>query len=356
MIYNGNMVEDSELWLKLINTTFRCIGWFCWLVALGWAVAGVLCFPDLQFGIGLSLVSVVLGGLLFAAIKFGDRHILIYGVWCFDVLVLLSLFAVRPNARREWATDMDRSIEVAQDQDVLVLKNVRDFVYDSETEFTESWIEKRVPLSGLQRVWLGVEQIATWEGVAHIFVTFEYLDEQGQANAIAVSAEIHRERGEEFAVLPGLYRNFELTYVVGTERDLIGLRTHVRKDPVRLYPLTIPPKEVAVLFQDVMDRAVRLQHEPEFYHTIANNCASNILYHLNKLAPQPISKWDKRVIFSGMVDRIAYSLNVVPDVTSLKQMRAKYLVDISGFEIDEHFSQRLREIGMSVAEDPEVNP
>ena len=61
-----------------------------------------------------------------------------------------------------------------------------------------------------------------------------------------------------------------------------------------------------------MSRATKLQEEPEFYHTIANNCASNMLYHLNKLAPYPISKWDKRIILSGSVDRVIYALKVVP--------------------------------------------
>ena len=79
-----------------------------------------------------------------------------------------------------------------------------------------------------------------------------------------------------------------------------------------------------------------------------------MLYHLNKLAPSPVSKWDKRVIFSGLVDRIAYSLDVVPNVSSLEEMRAKYLVNIANFELDEQYSQNLRDVGFQYQNSPEV--
>ena len=72
-----------------------------------------------------------------------------------------------------------------------------------------------------------------------------------------------------------------------------------------------------------------------------------MLYHLNKLAHTPISKWDKRIIFSGLVDRIVFALKVVPGVNSLKELREQYLVDISEFDIDENYSKRLRSEGLN---------
>ncbi len=354
MIYTSDMFEDSELIWPTLQMLLKVLGWIFWVLVLLWAMGGVLNFPGGRFGLGILLLIVVFGGLAGAAAYWGNRSIFIYGVWCFDLIVLLALWTVQPRADRVWAADMEHGITVRYEDDVAIVQNVRDFSYDTESDFEANWGERRIPLGGLRKVWLGVEQIAAWEGVAHVFVTFEYVDEQQQSQALAVSAEIHRQQGEEFAVFPGLYRNFELTYVVGTERDLIGLRTHVRVDPVRLYPLEIDNTGVQSLFKDILQRAEKLQVEPEFYHTIANNCASNMLYHLNKLAPSPVSKWDKRVIFSGLVDRIAYSLDVVPDVSSLEEMRAKYLVDIANFELDEQYSQRLRDVGFKHQKSPEV--
>ncbi|MDB4864522.1 hypothetical protein OAI33_14640, partial [Pirellulaceae bacterium] len=78
-------------------------------------------------------------------------------------------------------------------------------------------------------------------------------------------------------------------------------------------------------------------------------------YHLNKLAPTPISKWDKRIIFSGLVDRIVFALKIVPGVNSLKELRQQYLVDISRFDMDENYSKCLRSVGLNQDSDSKVN-
>ena len=355
MFYNGCMFDDSGGLEPLIDVLLKAAGWFCWLIAFIWAAAGISFFPKWSVRVGVSIAFVLLTTFLIAAISLESRYILIYGVWALDLIVLLAILCLRPQSNRDWAEDMQYSVQVQTDHEVVVLDNVRDFSYQTEEEFTASWVRRRVPLTGLEKVWLGVEQISTWEGVAHIFISFEYEDENGTRDAIAVSAEVHRQPGEQFSVQRGLFRNFELTYVVGTEQDLIGLRTHVRLDPVRLYPLNMKRKAIQSLFQDVMSRAVKLQEKPEFYHTIANNCASNMLYHLNKLAPHPISKWDKRIILSGLVDRIVYALKVVPGVNSLKELRRKYLVEISGFDVDENYSDNLRTIGLNQTVDQKVS-
>ena len=354
MLYNELMLNDSGALVPVIENLLKTAGWFCWLLAFIWAAEGITFFPKWGVRAGVCIAVVTLTTFLVAALSFENRHILINGVWGFDLIVMLAMLCLRPRSNRDWAEDMQYSVQVQTDKDVVVLDNVRDFSYRSEEEFTASWTCRRVPLNGLEKVWLGVEQISAWEGVAHIFISFEYEDESGCRDAVAVSAEIHRQTGEQFSVQKGLFRNFELTYVVGTERDLIGLRTHIRLDPVRFYPLNMKREAIQRLFQDVMSRATKLQEEPEFYHTIANNCASNMLYHLNKLAPYPISKWDKRIILSGWVDRVIYALKVVPGVSSLKELRQKYLVDISGFEVDEFYSDNLRTVGLVQAVDQKV--
>ncbi|MBA61129.1 MAG: hypothetical protein CMJ76_02075 [Planctomycetaceae bacterium] len=341
------MFEDSGVLWPIIDILLKAVGWFCWLIALIWAAAGITFFPKLNSRLGFGLAVVAVTAFLFAAFHYQDRHILIYGVWGFDLLVLMALLCIRPRTDHNWAEDMQRSAQVQIDDGIAIIRNVRDFSYQSESKFAASWITRRIPLQGLRKVWLGVEQISTWEGVAHIFITFEYQDEDDKWNTLAVSAEIRRQFGEEFSVQRGLFRNFELAYVVGTEADLIGLRTHIRLDPVRLYPLMMGREFVQRLFEDVMQRVINLQENPEFYHTITNNCASNMLYHLNKLAPAPISKWDKRIIFTGLVDRIIYALKIVPGVNSLRELRKRYLVDITDFEVDENYSIHLRTVGLS---------
>jgi hypothetical protein len=48
---------------------------------------------------------------------------------------------------------------------------------------------------------------------------------------VTVSIETRKERGETYDTLKGFFRQYELIYIVGDERDLIRLRTNYRKDP-----------------------------------------------------------------------------------------------------------------------------
>ena len=43
--------------------------------------------------------------------------------------------------------------------------------------------------------------------------------------------------GQAYSALAGLYRQFELYYVVGDERDIVRLRTNFRLEDVYLYRL-----------------------------------------------------------------------------------------------------------------------
>ena len=54
---------------------------------------------------------------------------------------------------------------------------------------------------------------------------------------MTVSAEVRKEKGESFNVLPGLMNQFEITYIVGDENDLVKLRANYRKDAVYMYPI-----------------------------------------------------------------------------------------------------------------------
>ena len=57
-------------------------------------------------------------------------------------------------------------------------------------------------------------------GPAHAFVSFGFDD----GGYVAISVEARREAGETYSPARGLMKQFEIMYVVGDERDLIGLR------------------------------------------------------------------------------------------------------------------------------------
>ena len=62
--------------------------------------------------------------------------------------------------------------------------------------------------------------------------------------------EIRKEKGETFSALAGFLRRYELYYVVGEERDLIGLRTTYRDPPedAYLYRVNAEPENIRRLY------------------------------------------------------------------------------------------------------------
>jgi hypothetical protein len=56
--------------------------------------------------------------------------------------------------------------------------------------------------------------------------------------------EIRREQGETFSPISGLYRQYELIYIVADECDEIGARAVMRPDDrVFMFPCNTSPKQ-----------------------------------------------------------------------------------------------------------------
>jgi hypothetical protein len=145
----------------------------------------------------------------------------------------------RPSAARSWDGDHARLARADFEGDSAVtLRGVRDFAYTSSTAYTPGFRDRRYDLSAIESVWFILTPFSTtWRGPAHAFVSFGFRD----GEHIAVSVEARREVGEEYGLVPGVLRRFELAYIVGTERDLIGRRALFDGDDVFLYPIAAPP-------------------------------------------------------------------------------------------------------------------
>ena len=91
----------------------------------------------------------------------------------------------------------------------------------------------------------------------------------GDRGSLRCSVEARRERGEDYSLWAGLTRRFEVTYVVGTESDLLGVRA-LRGDILYLYPSKASPDQAREMLTDMLRRAQALEAEPEFYNTVAN--------------------------------------------------------------------------------------
>ena len=66
-----------------------------------------------------------------------------------------------------------------------------------------------------------------WMGdaIAHVMISYGF-QERG---FVVFSIETRKEHGEGYSTLKGFFKQYELYYVVGDERDLIRVRTDFRK-------------------------------------------------------------------------------------------------------------------------------
>jgi hypothetical protein len=130
---------------------------------------------------------------------------------------------------------------------------------------------------------------------------------------------------------------------VADERDVIRLRTRYRDAEVYVYPTVATPENTRELFLDVMRRANQLATRPEFYHTVTNNCTTNIVTHVNKLQPNRVPfAW--QVLLSGNSAKYAYDLGLLDNRLPFEELQQLAKVNVL---VDENFdagdfSKRIR--------------
>jgi hypothetical protein len=167
---------------------------------------------------------------------------------------------------------------------------------------------------------------------------------------VCVSVEIRREKGEKYSPWAGFVRQYELMYVIGDERDLIQLRTNHRLDDVFVYRTRATPDQARLLFVDMLARANKLTREPEFYHTVTNNCTTNVVNHINKLWPNRIA-YNVQLVLPGYSDRVAYALGLLDTTKSFDETRQAARVNRLAYVHREsaQFSAAIREPILALA-------
>lgn len=257
-------------------------------------------------------------------------------------LLLVAVARRRPRLDRDWASDHARPARVLMAEGVARIQELRDFRHTAPTAYTERYLDLEIALDEVVGVWMILAPFARprFRPLAHAFVSFECVG----GRFVAISVEARREADEPYSLVGGLLRRFEITYVVGTERDLIGLRA-LRGDELYLYRSRAGPERARALFVDMLERAEHVRVEPEFYHTLLNNCATNLRTHLNRVVDDPLP-WGWGVLFPGLLDRFAHGHGLLDDQRPLRELRRSNRIDAWARQAmespDEDFSEAIR--------------
>ena len=184
--------------------------------------------------------------------------------------------SISPSHDRQWRPEVAVMPRATIDGDRVRISGVRNFEYRSVNDFTVRYEQREVQLSHLT----GLDFFVSYwsEGlVGDTFLSFI----SDNAPPLSISIETRPEVGEGFNPIGSLFKQFELIYVVGDERDLVGVRTNYRKGTVYLYRLNSAPDNVRRLLMVYLKRINELADRPEFYHLLSNSCTVNIIRYAN---------------------------------------------------------------------------
>jgi len=321
----------------------RCLGrltrglWFLFQVLLvAWATLAIY-YSNLPWA-GL---RIVLAGA-FAAFAF-------WALWLsrqrrmsalFIVLFLCVVawwISISPSHDREWRPEVAVMPRAFIDGDRVRITGVRNFDYRSRDDFDVHYEERIVQLSHLT----GLDFFVSYwsEGfVAHTFVSFIF----DNAPPLSISIETRPEVGEGFDPVASLFKQFELIYVVGDERDLVRVRTSYRGESVYLYRLNSSPDNVRRLLMIYLARINELADKPEWYHLLTNSCTINIVRYAN--AAGRAGRFNIRHLLNGLIDSYLYHSGRVDTTLPFDELRRRSLINAAAQAADDaaDFSDRIR--------------
>lgn len=271
------------------------------------------------------------------------------------VVVLAWFKRIAARNSRTWSEDQSRlpAAEIDESAGTVTLRDVRDFRYHSPEDWDARWYDATYRLATLRRAYFIVEPFKEFEHAAHTMVSFEFEADDGTPQFVAISVEIRKERGESFSALRGLYRQYEIMYVVADERDAVQLRSNYRDDTVYVYPVAATPEAMRAYFLDMCRRLNALRERPEYYNTATNTCTTNLVDHLRRVSDTGAVPFDPRVLMPAWSDQLVHRMGLidttgVPNAAggpvSLEALRAHFAINARAAAAQgaDDFSARIR--------------
>jgi Domain of unknown function (DUF4105) len=320
---------------KLLGWLLAGIRSLCLILLLGWGTLAI--YYNLPWGwlrLALALVFLTFGiwALWYSRTR---RAIAVFAALFLGVLVWFS--TIKPSHDRPWRPEVAVMPRAIIDGDRVRITGVRNFDYRSRDDFTVRYEEREVSISHLNSLDF---YLSYWMPgpIAHTFLSFGF----DNAPPISISIETRPEIGEGFDPIASLFKQFELIYVVGDERDLVRVRTNYRNEDVYLYRIQISPEFARRLFLVYLDRINELADQPEFFHLFSNNCTINIVRYAN-LAGR-VGRFDIGHLLPGLADRYLYSVGALNTTLPFEELRRRSQINAAAQAAGnaEDFSERIR--------------
>lgn len=324
-------IKWALLGLMLITTTF----WMVLAIYFGDSHTGIV-----QAGIAVIVSLFGLATLVsLGFVRWRKRFLATYSI-LFVLIVTGWLFTVQPSNTRQWQADLAILPYATVEGDLVTVHNIRNVDYRSEFDYTPAYYDKIFDLNKLE----GIDLFAVyWMGpaIAHTIISFNF----GDKDYLAMSIEARKELGEGYSTIKGFFRQYELTYIVADERDVIRLRTNYRKDPIEdvyLYRLHPPKENVRRLFLEYIKQINELHEKPAFYNTLLDNCTTAIWFNTRVNAGHLPFSW--KILLSGYVPEYIYESKGLDNKIPFEQLQQQAHINSVAKMLDTspNFSQGIR--------------
>jgi hypothetical protein len=272
--------------------------------------------------------------------KNGGAYRFVCGVALPAVIVAWWL-RLTPKADQDWAPEFGRAPWAEQTGDRVVIHDVRNFTYRTEHDFTPHWEIRTYDLSHV----VGADLfLIRWGAplIAHTIVSFRFDD----GTYLATSIEARRTQTQEYSALRGFFRQFQISYLVADERDVVRLRTNYRKDEnAYLYRTRLTPVDARGLLEAYLGWMNAAHARPEWYNALTKNCSTPMIAYLAKARIGGISRWDGRGILDGSGDKMLYELgDLAGDQLPFEQLKRQAWINPVAQKAgdDARFSEAIR--------------
>jgi len=272
------------------------------IIAIAWAFGAV--WFDAPFGNANKVTAGLLAMASAAALVFVRPFWRKVGVIVLLVGGVLAWWlTLSPTNDSDWQPDVAQKAWADIQGDEVTLHNVRNCDYRTETDYTPHWETRTVRISQITGIDLAVDYWGSpW--IAHPIASFQFAD----APPLCFSIETRKKLGQTYSTIGGLYRQFELIYIVADERDVIRLRTNYRNEDIYLYRTTISPAHARERFLEYIHSLNALRNKPRWYNAVTTNCTTSIR---TQHPPNERMPWDWRILVNGKGDELLYERHLI---------------------------------------------
>ena len=251
------------------------------------------------------------------------RGSLVLAIAAAGILIVVSMR--EPRLDRVWDEDVsilagvDFPIKSSEESSVE-LTRIRDWVYADQSIVSKNYVDVTYDPADLVEMWMYEQELDSAGRIAHTFLVFEFDDSYGDQRFLGLSVETRREEGEEYSLLGGSLRAFEITHIWATERDLVRRRVQYLDYPLTRYRLQIPEETRSRIFVKMARETKDLSHSPKWYNTVVNNCTSSLIKYVNESEPGAIP-FHFSYVFTGRVDDYLEQLGYLDGESALAVTR-----------------------------------